>query len=66
MQCYDAMRDLRDKIGVLQEYVKSKRDEHVMDLWNNIMYANREAEFVTHLKHFETICDNIPLFVICE
>lgn len=27
-----------------------------MDLWNNIIYANRETEFVSHLKHFETVC----------
>lgn len=27
-----------------------------MDLWNNIMYANRETEFVEHLKHFKTVC----------
>ena len=27
------------------------------------MYANRETEFVAHLKHFETVCVDIPLFV---
>lgn len=34
-----------------------------MDLWNNIMYVNRETEFDKHLKHFETVCVDIPLFV---
>ncbi|XP_050902765.1 uncharacterized protein LOC127115212 [Lathyrus oleraceus] len=47
----------------LKEYVKSERQEHIMDIWNNIMYANRETEFIEHLKHFETICENIHLFV---
>ncbi|XP_050875735.1 uncharacterized protein LOC127079397 [Lathyrus oleraceus] len=46
-----------------KEYVKSERHEHDMDLWNNIMYANRKTEFVAHLKHFETVCADIPLFV---
>ena len=46
-----------------KEYVKSERHEHVMDLWNNIMYANRESEYLAHLKHFETVCANIPVFV---
>lgn len=27
------------------------------------MYTNRKIEFVAHLKHFETICADIPLFV---
>lgn len=27
------------------------------------MYANREIDFVEHLKHFETVCADIPLFV---
>lgn len=34
-----------------------------MDLWDKIMYANKETEFIAHFKHFEAVCDDIPLFV---
>lgn len=27
------------------------------------MYVNRQTEFVAHLKHFEIVCVDIPLFV---
>lgn len=46
-----------------KEYVESNRQYHVKYLWSNIMYSNRESEFVEHLKHFEVVCANIPLFV---
>lgn len=46
-----------------KEYINSERHDHVMDLWNNMMYINRETEFVAHFEHFETICADILLFV---
>lgn len=46
-----------------KEYVKSERQERGMDLWNNIMYANRKTDYVAHLKHFEIVYADIPLFV---
>ncbi|XP_058755819.1 uncharacterized protein LOC131629037 [Vicia villosa] len=45
------------------DYVKSERQEHVMDQWNNIMYSNIEDEYDVHLKHFESVCGDIPAFV---
>lgn len=46
-----------------EEYVKSHRHEYVIDLLNNIIYSNREYEFLVHLKHFEVVCNDISLFV---
>ncbi|XP_058763165.1 protein FAR1-RELATED SEQUENCE 5-like [Vicia villosa] len=46
-----------------KEYVKSERQEHVMDQWNNMMYSNTEDEFDVHLNHFESVCGDIPSFV---
>lgn len=46
-----------------KEYVESNRKKHVMDLWNKIMYSNREFEFVEHLKNFEVVYADIPLFI---
>ncbi|XP_058734041.1 uncharacterized protein LOC131605735 [Vicia villosa] len=45
-----------------KEYVKSERQEHVMDQWNNMMYSNTEDEFDVHLNHFESVCGDIPSF----
>lgn len=45
------------------EYVKSERQEHAIDLQNNIMYSNRETEFKKHLKHCQIVCVNITLLV---
>lgn len=45
-----------------KEYVESNRPNHFMDLWNKVMYSNMESEFVEHLKHFEVVYDDIPLF----
>ncbi|XP_058760449.1 uncharacterized protein LOC131633780 [Vicia villosa] len=44
-------------------YVKSERQEHVMDQRNNMMYSNTEDEFDVHLNHFESVCGDIPSFV---
>ena len=46
-----------------KDYVKSERQEHVMDQWNNMMYSNTEDEFDVHLNHFESVCGDIPKFV---
>lgn len=46
-----------------KEYVESHRHEHVMDMWNNIIYSNIETDFIVHLKHFEVVCANILNFV---
>lgn len=46
-----------------KEYFESHRKEHVMNLLNNIMYSNVEFMFAEHLKHFEVVCADIPLFV---
>ncbi|XP_058733832.1 uncharacterized protein LOC131605502 [Vicia villosa] len=46
-----------------KEYVKSERQEHVMDQWNNMMYSNTEDEFDVHLNHFESVCGDVPSFV---
>ncbi|XP_058772558.1 uncharacterized protein LOC131646563 [Vicia villosa] len=49
-----------------KEYVKSERQEHVMDQWNNMMYSNTKDEFDVHLNHFESVCGDIPSFVKVE
>ncbi|XP_058782846.1 uncharacterized protein LOC131657468 [Vicia villosa] len=46
-----------------KEYVKSERQEHVMDQWNNIMYSNTEDEYDVRLKHFESVCGDILAFL---
>ncbi|XP_058783987.1 uncharacterized protein LOC131658740 [Vicia villosa] len=46
-----------------KEYVKLEIQEHVMDQWNNMMYSNTEDRFDVHLKHFESVCGDIPSFV---
>ncbi|XP_050876919.1 protein FAR1-RELATED SEQUENCE 5-like [Lathyrus oleraceus] len=50
--------------NLLQMVVVTDQELALMDaMENNIVYANREIEFVEHLKHFETVCVDIPLFV---
>lgn len=46
-----------------KEYVESNRQYGVMDLLKKVMYSNKEYEFVKHLKYFEIVCVDIPLFV---
>lgn len=46
-----------------KEYVESHWHEHVIDMWNNIIYSNTETDFVVHLKHFEAVCVDTPKFV---
>lgn len=46
-----------------KDYDESHRHEHVMDIWNNIIYSNTETDFVVHLKHFKVVCVDIPKFV---
>lgn len=46
-----------------KDYVKSNRQEHVMDLWNKVMYLNSEFEFEQNLHHFEIVCTVIPSLV---
>lgn len=54
----------KKNVGVkCKECVEYNRHEHVMDLWNKIMFSNKELRFVEHLKHFEVVCADIPLFV---
>lgn len=46
-----------------KEYVESHTHDHVMDLWNNIIYSNTKFEVLVHLKQFEVVCANITKFV---
>ena len=43
-----------------KEYVESYMHEHVMDIWNNIIYSNTFTDFLVHLKHFEVVHGDIP------
>lgn len=38
-----------------KEYVEANRQEHVMNLWNKVMYLNMVFEFEQHLQHFEVV-----------
>lgn len=57
------MFHITKKITICKEYVYSHRNEHVMYMWNNIIYLNIEISFVVQLKHFEVVCADIPKFV---
>ena len=46
-----------------KKYVKSERQEHDMDQWNNMMYSNTKDEFDVHLNHLESVCGDISKFV---
>lgn len=38
-----------------KEYVEANRQNHVMDLWNNVMYSNKVFEFEQHSEYFEVV-----------
>ncbi|CAI8614294.1 unnamed protein product [Vicia faba] len=60
----EKLKEFFSSENLLPKVVVTDRELVLMNVMeNNIKHLNREIEFVKHLKHFEVVCADIPLFV---